>query len=63
MTAPCTHPRTGSVTSRTPGTTDGEYAHTRVCDRVECVTEATVWVARHSYGKPVYHARDEVSAS
>lgn len=61
MTAECTHTRTGSVTSRTPGTTDGEYAHTRVCDRVECVTEATVWVTRHSYGKPVYYLADEVA--
>lgn len=61
MTPPCSHTRTGSVTSRTPGTTDGEYAHARVCDLPACVAEAMEWVTRHSYGKPVYHVLDEVA--
>lgn len=44
MTAPCTHPRTGSVTSLPLGATDSPHAAAPVCSDAACIAEARDWV-------------------
>lgn len=59
MTLPCTHTRTGLVTSRPLGGIEHSYAATPVCDLPECVEEALAWVTRMA-GRPAFHVRDAV---
>jgi hypothetical protein len=65
MTDPCTHPRTGRVTSHPGVYVEGSHAATSVCDRPECIDEAVAWVERVTR-KPAHHVLDaqkaEVSA-
>jgi len=60
MTTPCTHPRTGIVTSHPePGSFSmPSHATTYVCDLPECIEEAKAWVTRMTYGKPAFHVLD-----
>lgn len=57
MTAPCTHPRRGLVTSLSEWS-GGSHAEAPVCDDPVCIEEAAKWVVRMS-GKPAQHVRDE----
>lgn len=60
MTA-CEHkPKSGMVTSRPLGGIEHEYAAAPVCNRTECIAEATAWVERVSQRKAHYVA-DEVT--
>lgn len=61
MTAPCTHTRTGLVTSRPLGGIEESYAAAPVCDSRECIDAELAWVARVS-GKPARYIRDEVAS-
>lgn len=58
MTAPCTHPRRGLVTSRPLGGIEDSYAAAPVCERQECIDEAKAFVTRMA-GKPAHHILDE----
>lgn len=63
MTVPCTHERTGLVTShRMHGAFEtvepGPHAQTPVCDLPECIDEATKWVQRMSH-KPAFLVPDK----
>lgn len=67
MTAPCTHPKTGVVTSHKPNPSLfeaavlGSHAETPVCDLPECIAEATAWVERMTR-KPAHHVLDSQKA-
>lgn len=61
MSTPCTHPRTGIVTSHPNGYVEGRHAATNVCDLPECIAEAIAWVQRMS-GKPAHHLLDAQKA-
>ncbi|HEY2086296.1 MAG TPA: hypothetical protein VGH54_09755 [Mycobacterium sp.] len=58
MSAQCTHPRTGVVTSGPWTAASGSHAATNVCDRPECIAEATAWVERVTR-RPAIYRRDE----
>lgn len=58
MTVPCAHARTGVVTSHPGSYEGGSHASTNVCDRTECLEEATKWVERYTR-KPAVHVLDE----
>ena len=63
MTVPCQHPRTGIVTSRPLGGIEGgPHAAAPVCNRAECIEEATEWVVRMSHA-PAFHVLDEAATS
>lgn len=63
MSTPCTHPRTGRVTSHKPkaGLFEvvelGPHAEAPVCDLPECIKEAYEWVQRMSH-KTAYYVLD-----
>lgn len=56
--SPCSHPRTGLVTSRPLGGIEDNYAATFVCDLPECHQEAYEWVERISGRTPYYVAAE-----
>lgn len=61
MTVPCTHTRTGLVTSLSEWS-GGQHAQAPVCNSQECIDAAIRWVERVS-GKPAKHVRDEGESS
>lgn len=58
MSIPCSHPRTGIVTSHPNGRTDEPHAATNVCELPECLEEAMAWVGRMTHGEPGFYVAD-----
>lgn len=56
MSAACTHPKTGVVTSDPTGIRE-KGAQSPVCPSPACITDAEAWVRRVSR-KPAFHVPD-----